>query len=269
MKIFDIDCFGKLFCWHWQASKKQYLVYTILCTIAFFLPMLLTVLPRLKDNPNYVEGALTTTFVFEHIAFMAMIVVNGAMIQKNLRTKQQRIVFKMLPATDFEKFIMRYLHVTVGMLAATLLGFVLADLLQMLICKMAYGQVLACGTSELWDAINNLIDFSIGNQKAVSSATFAITFLLMIHSFYMLGGAFFRKQPVVFTSLLLMFLCILHLQVIISIDKYDIIALSAVQMQTVLSVIIVIQLAVTAVCYWLTYLLFKRMQVINNKWINL
>lgn len=57
--------------------------------------------------------------------------VGGSMVFRNMRTKQQRIAYMMLPASNMEKYVTRVVMVVLGGLLMSVVSFVLADQLQM------------------------------------------------------------------------------------------------------------------------------------------
>jgi hypothetical protein len=99
--------------------------------------------------------------------------------------------------------------------------------------------------------------------------------LLISHATYILGGALFRKSPFVLTTLVMFVLSVLVGQVLHDSQLLNEITLADYNPQTGLHISPWVWTAGTVnyllalLFYWLSYKLFCRMQVINNKWLNL
>lgn len=66
------------------------------------------------------------SFIFISIYWLVMM-VGGSMVFRNMRTKQQRIAYMMLPASNMEKYVTRVVMVVLGGLLMSVVSFVLAD----------------------------------------------------------------------------------------------------------------------------------------------
>ena len=85
-----------------------------------------------------------------------------------------------------------------------------------------------------------------------------LTWIIWMHSVYTLGGTVFRKSAWIITSLLL-----LVLGIILMWSKFE------VSLMADGVIIILIFLVFAGLNYFMSYKIFCRMQLINNKWINL
>ena len=72
----------------------------------------------------YLQCENAAHFMFFLVMFMA-----GCMIFKNMLTKQQRISFLALPASNLEKFLARFLWTNVGYLLILVFATIFADML--------------------------------------------------------------------------------------------------------------------------------------------
>ena len=68
---------------------------------------------------------------FGFISFMVIYVL-ASCIFRNMKTKLQRESFLMIPATNLEKYVARYLVVTVGGLVTLLGALVISDIIQLI-----------------------------------------------------------------------------------------------------------------------------------------
>ena len=88
------------------------------------------------------------------------------------------------------------------------------------------------------------------------------------HSLYVLGGAFFRRRQFILTSCVHFLLGFL----VLFLSRYKssiFIDPDTTHLRPLLYAYPLVAIAVALLNWWLAYKLFKRSQVINNKWINL
>ena len=110
-----------------------------------------------------------------------------------------------------------------------------------------------------------------GSSESAALAAVAVTaaWLFFVHSLYALGGAFFRRRQFVLTSITV---CILgfigSILFVHFVDNFH--------ADFQLSWITALAWTGTAVFaalglldWWLAYWIFRRMQAVNNKWVNL
>ena len=121
----------------------------------------------------------------------------------------------------------------------------------------------------------NRVEVPVDSYKAFVFLFMMGSTLLISHATYILGGALFRKSPFVLTTLVMFVLSVLVGQVLHDSQVMNEITLVDYNMQTGLYVSPWVWIAGTVnyllalLFYWLSYKLFCRMQVINNKWLNL
>lgn len=268
MKDFDIKRFSRTFAWNFKASRKEFLTNTVAMFFAFLLFFIISILEhtyspvevRLQGLQSAVSLCVMTTFIF--------VLISGSWIFSNMKTKQQRIMFKMLPASYSEKFLVRYIYVLILCGVGIIAVFCLADATRIVICELAGIEWCQSGIPMFF---NEMFDYNVINAggERLPALTIAIElWALWTHSTYVLGGVFFRRKQFVFISLAYFVLGMAVLWTISKIDENigkEKLMLSFEDVANILSVVFV---ALTIFNYWLSFRLFKRMQVINNKWIN-
>ena len=208
-----------------------------------------------------------------------------------MKTKLQRESFMMLPANNLEKYAARFLMASVGsilmMLIATLIGDFVQFVLSFFMTPGYHASIIGSSLSQIYKAAtytdNNPKCIFAWNpisilawQCKIDAALLGWSFLIMIYSFTLLGGTFFRKQPIILTAVsgIIIFMIIGYcgnkLEEWGAFDFYT--HLNYDNPGTSLCVAIfwsVVFLALAAVSLWASYKLFTRMQVICNKWINI
>lgn len=280
--------------WDLLSNKKTTLRYT--AGMTFGLSLLYLFLLRSYSNRAEVYGytvdVMSTQLWNTHsdmagvtgLLILLIATIAPCFIFMQMKTKQQRAAFLMLPASNLEKWLVRFVSVTVVVVCMMGVAIVTADLI-----RFVFALFLTPGhyDSVVWhlleDALDHCGDYRYNDMPLTwfASITLTASWGLLNHSFYTMGGALFRRQPLLLTMasqffiglvLLLLgaqvafnnFESVVEQGVNIDVDiHYD--AVTASFVFTVCAVFILLSL----LFYWLSYKLFTRMQVINNKWLNL
>ncbi len=227
-----------------------------------------------------------------------LLVYYASEIMKNMRTKEQRLSYLMLPATPLEKFVSRALFVTVGMSVMILLASLLAEVvrwafmpffdqvpegLKVCLWPDAWGYV--------WEAISPFQTKAFFTHiEGVSPEAWprverSLFFEIMMvywmtlwgHSFYILGGnyfgkyAFFKTIGVIILVAVLLSMGISHMDFHVGpgtfewLDEFVRNNSHWLTESFVAGVVGFIFFCLTAFNWWLSYKLFTRQQVIKPK----
>lgn len=277
MKKFDISRFLLTVKWdlisNWKDSLKIMLTMTFAQLIMF--AMMLLSRRKVEITEWLVDNTMRQMGTFSLFIFGVFMIVGASRIFSNMKTKQQRTAFLMLPASNAEKFVMRWLWATVGQVVLYVVALLAADLLQalfgMLIGVGVFGSVTAEVVRLIGEIFNGgILEFYNAMQSetgiAITLSIFAGILMIFIHTFYVFGGTFFRRNPWLLTTcagFILLFLVIIvdPSKELINNGPEDKLLLLFNVWSGILAVL-------TVAGYWFSYLLFKRMQVINNKWAN-
>lgn len=286
-KTFDLHRFGMVLRWDLLTNRKSY--FCSIAGLAIGIIMLsismLYTFPHSHyivggDLGNYYEDSMTGFLATILIAFFF---VSACNIFSNTKTKLQRESFMMLPANNLEKYAARFLMMSVGsiliMVIATLIGDFVQFVLSFFMTPGYHARIIGSSLSQIYkaatDSGNDPISILAWQCKA-DAALIGWSFLIMIYSFTLLGGTFFRKQPIILTAVsgIIIFMiigyCGSKLEEWGAFDFYT--HLNYDNPGTSLCIAIfwsVVFLALAAVSLWASYKLFTRMQVICNKWINI
>ena len=287
-KTFDLHRFGMVLRWDLLTNWKGYfnrIAGLAIGIILLSIPMLYNFphshfIVEGRDLGNYYENSMTR---FLAAIFILLIFVSASNIFGNMKTKLQRESFLMLPANNLEKYAARFLMASVGsiliMVIATLIGDFVQFILSFFMTPGYHASIIGSSLSQIYKAATNAGDNPISvlaGQCKIDAALLGWSFLIMIYSFTLLGGTFFRKQPIILTAVsgIIIFMIIGYcgnkLEEWGAFDFYT--HLNYDNPGTSLCVAIfwsVVFLALAAVSLWASYKLFTRMQVICNKWINI
>ena len=287
-KTFDLHRFGMVLRWDLLTNWKSYL-YSIAGLAIGIIMLSISILYSFphsyfieegRDLSNYYEVRMTGFLVAIFILFFFISACN---IFSNMKTKLQRESFMMLPANNLEKYAARFLMASVGsilmMLIATLIGDFVQFVLSFFMTPGYHASIIGSSLSQIYKAATNAGDNPISvlaGQCKIDAALLGWSFLIMIYSFTLLGGTFFRKQPIILTAVsgIIIFMIVVYcgskLEAWGAFDFYT--HLKHDNPSTSLCIAIfwsVVFLALAAFSLWASYKLFTRMQVICNKWINI
>lgn len=286
-KTFDLHRFGMVLRWDLLTNWKSYF-YSIAGLAIGIIMLSISMLYSFPHSHFIVEGDLGNYYEGNMRGFLAAIVIlfffiSPCNIFSNMKTKLQRENFMMLPANNLEKYAARFLMMSVGSILMMLIATLIADFVQFVLSFFMtpgyHASIIGSSLSQIYKAATNTGDNPIcilAGQYKIDAAILGWSFLTMIYSFCLLGGTFFRKQPIILTAVsgIIIFMiigyCGSELEEWGAFDffkhfNYD-------NPGTSLCIAIfwsVVFLALAAFSLWASYKLFTRMQVICNKWINI
>lgn len=275
MKNFDINRFGSVLKWNALMTKKEILTNTASMTFAFVVLAVVQVMSSRNESDMVVADNFNSFTSFALFVFLIICSIGGCWIFNNMKTKEQRITFKMLPATDLEKFVARALYATIVWWLMAFVAFCLADLFRMLVSLIAGIDIVKSAIPDFLNMLfggndHNISIFGETDMTYVLPLTFAANaWAFWVHSLYILGGALFRRRQFVLTTLAHCIIGLAFTPIIVdfvdSLDKATAEQMFCTVMWTAGSVFTLLFL----LNWWLSYKIFRRMQVINNKWLNL
>lgn len=287
-KTFDLHRFGMVLRWDLLTNWKSYL-YSMAGLAIGIIMISISMLYSFPHSHYIVEGGdLGNYYESRMTGFLAAIVIlfffiSACNIFSNMKTKLQRESFMMLPANNLEKYAARFLMASVGsiliMVIATLIGDFVQFVLSFFMTPGYHASIIGSFLSQIYEAAtdtgNNPISI-LAWHKNIDGALVGWSFLIMIYSFTLLGGTFFRKQPIILTAVsgIIIFMiigyCGRKLEEWGVFDFYTHINYDNPVTTLCLAIFwSVVFLALAAGSLWASYKLFTRMQVICNKWINI
>ncbi|MBQ9261435.1 MAG: hypothetical protein IJ185_04975 [Prevotella sp.] len=259
---FNINRFGKLACWTLRNDKRYYVksflqIFVVTLLIFLFFTMVI------NWNGSY-DRAYRACVVALVMMFCVTITMGPAWMFYSMEGKHDMQSLMMLPASNFEKYLMRYSSFLI-LLPIYVVGPLLADLLQYLIHLIVghdYGRfVVSVAWKELF--VDTLSE-EISKPRFVGSV---IVVLLWIQSLYALGATLFRTRKFnwIITTVVLILLVVLLFK---NQGRVEAIDLKDDSTTLTYATGFGIYLAFTMINYWLSYRFFCRTQVIG-KFVNL
>lgn len=278
METFNIQRFGNVCTRLVMLRKKEYFNIFLAITLFVALSCIFACNPFSGEAKETLEYAYSFFQVVGSIYVFAvvLIIVNGANIIRDLKTKQQRIDELVLPATNLEKFTARVLASTVLVLILAAAGIVAGDILQMLINmllhKGTFGSISLYATKQMY----SMMETSIIAIENVAHKPIRLLFLLTLisgNAFYLLGGMLFRKTAwlkttlaVIVISIALFSMFVGYAYVVYGYTNYVVYMPEWMQESWFNITLLIVQ---TCACYYFAYRIYCRLQAINTRWLNI
>lgn len=260
--------------WDVFTNLKTYLNMTLGMTFAllpFFIMQLYQLSKQYQLFPDTIDlsylGMSQYVLMISSIAMYMM----ATQIFMVMKTTGQREQFLMLPASNLEKYISRFLFSTLGAAVAMITAIVVSDLVQLIfsfVLLPGHHQSLCLyAVALLWKIWTTFIENN-DSTDALLLSLLIVTCGVLVHSFFILCGTLFRKHTIVVTTILFIAMTYLVIYVIESVPGTITTCLNHGDNSWLFSLLIA-ELLLGGFQYWLSYKVFTRMQVICNKWINL
>lgn len=274
---FDINRFYNLMRYEVLSESKNFLRGLLGLTMGLtFYFCLIYYAVKDSTSPEKFQNIYLQCENAAYFAFFCVMFVAGCMIFKNMLTKQQRISFMALPASNLEKFIARFLWTNVGYLLMVILSTIFADILLALfsLClgEGVHGSVVFAICESLFDG-HGCMRISGNRLPDFYFYLWMTTVVFFLQSSWTFIGTLFRKNAWLWAICLEVLLGSVFVVLLDSepfwftsfySSLYD-----AIGVRWMVLSHSVLGLAASALLYWGSYKLFVRMQVINNKWVNI
>ena len=267
MKTFEWKRFSHMLR-HELITNKSSLLRIALCMFICFFAIEEVFMLLLHENAN---GAAILIMTLCFWVWTIGMQYSASKIVRNLENKASAITFLMQPASNLEKFITRWIYVTVVWGVVSALAFVAADVASWAFNSMIWMKDASAIQPILWrtaEIAGKIIDEGI--QIPIPAYKGMIMMALATiwgHSCYILGGTIFRRHHFIF-SLLSMYILqmVMSMGFFIFFGKYDEIqilefALTSYTQMAVLTVLTVFN-------YLAAYRIFTRSEVIGSRYVN-
>ena len=279
MEKFSFKRFFRVLNWFLRTNSKQLLMWFAgAATCVFLLQMIVTltgVVVKSAGGNTYTMGFTPENykhalFVVKSIVLVVMSIATLFVLSgvfRQLNKKQKAISFLMLPAANKEKYWVLLVYVTVAWTLCLFLGYVVADVLRMVIVPM-FKDLPYVST------LTNQHFFFVVTEghvvQKITASVYSLISIIWVHSCYIAAGSVFRKNGFAIASAGLLLIVALFEKVwtknfgsLISVKD------NTLSVNYLVWVVVFVLLAWAVYNYRLSYRLFKNFQVINNKRTNL
>lgn len=255
-------------------SLKSVLSFAAGLSFGYLFPMFGWLYPCLKGAETLDESRLMHSVELCTVVYLVVIIIAGTWIFADMGTKAQRIKVKMLPATDLEKYLVRWLGVTLGTMAIGIATYCVADALRILTCLVAGVDYLHFTILDFLRLLFTNTEMGFTTASTVPAEAQGVYFLatgwlIWAQSLYILGGTLLRRYQFAITSVVHIVLFVAFAAVIsgarVDVEQ----AVTNIDNNTAFYAFGTLLMAVAVANWCLSYRVFRRMQVVNNKWINL
>ena len=212
------------------------------------------------------------TVAFGIIFFCFAMLFAASFLFAGMKDTRKRSAFLLWPISNLEKYVISIILSVFWMMVITIGAYVLADALRVFV-DWVTGRVIIWGVPIIFNDVFGQAVFHNDWQMI----WMFFTWVFYIHSLYIVGGTLFRRQQFLLTSATIAVVGILLIMLLNQI-KPDVEFVTGTWdekthtynqifhpffyiLNTTLCALIVFH-------YWASYKLFTRMQVINNKWLN-
>ena len=260
--------------WDVFTNLKAYLNMMLGMTFAllpFFIMQLYQLSKQYQLFPDTIDLSYWGMSQYVLMIFSIAMYMMATQIFMVMKTTGQREQFLMLPASNLEKYISRFLFSTLGAAVAMITAIVVSDLVQLIFSFVLlpghHQSVCLSIMALLWKIWTTFIE-SIDSAGALMLSLLIMTCGVLVHSFFILCGTLFRKHTIVVSGILFIVMIYLVIYVIESVPGTITTCLMHGDNSWIFCLLIA-ELLLAGFQYWLSYKVFTRMQVICNKWINL
>lgn len=286
MSTFNINRFGQALKCQLMVGRKMWIRLFSIYTLVMFMAGLFWT--RIKGTSYELmetwgtdelyqayEGHVTQSVAFGVVFFcIAMLFGAGGMFSQ-MKDTRTRSAYLLWPVSNLEKYVISILLSIVLMAVVTIGAFMLADALRVFV-DWVTGRIIVWGIPKFFSPQGEEITVS-GEWRLL---WMVLTMIFYFHSLYIVGGTLFRRQQFLLTSGTIIAVSILLTIILNHIDwsGVDIEFVNShwdEEIQTYIHVfhplfyiINTIGCLLIVFHYWASYKLFTRMQVINNKWLN-
>ncbi len=284
MSTFNYNRFSKALKCAFMVTRKTWIRLFGIFTLVMFMYNLFMTRVQGSNYSNLVENFgleeasrtynhyVESTVMFGIIFFCIAMLFGATSMFSQMKDTRQRSAYLLWPVSNLEKYVVSFL-LNFGLMAIlTVCAYMLADTLRVFIDWLT-GRVVIWGIPKLAEPFGSNAAF-----ESWQTAWMLFAWVFYIHSLYLVGGTLFRRQQFLMTSatiavvviLLTMILNQIHPNIEFTTGTWDektytynrVFHPAFYILQTVVTLLIPIH-------YWISYKLFTRMQVINNKWLNI
>ena len=218
---FNFNRFGKVAKWS-LTNDRSYFVRSFLQVLVILTLIFLAFTTNfftfsVNGAPHRYEPCATVAMI---ILFVNLIAGPSLMFQ-SMKGKHDRQTLLMLPASNFEKYIMRY-STWIILLPLYVIGFFGADLIQYLVNVLGDNGYVQFVTTKLIDMTSDTMNHLWTSQRRFMMTDFFVA-MLWLHSVYALGGTLFRshKYAALLTTVAIIVYGLLHVWLFGMESSYD------------------------------------------------
>lgn len=261
---FNIRRFAYLVRWSLSIDKRWFVKNTLAWMVAMTLVFLFfTCIVNINNNIGGIQAYKTCVFMVIATS-VALFVLGATMMFNSMRGKHDDKRLMMLPASNLEKYVMRYCY-WILLLPCFVGAFLMADLLQFLINVLLGHDGAMLIVQCIADTI---MQFHSSSAVPGTFDVSAVMILVWLHSLYAVGATFFRSHKY---NWILTSIALIALSIILGALWPESVAPMRIDEHTpvsILRILCMVMAVLTVFDFWLSYRIFCRHQVIG-RYVNL
>lgn len=260
-KSFKVSNMWRTFQWMLFSNKRQLTIFFIGIVIATFVGSELSFMSLFyindANNVMIMHRSGSFFFAFLGLAWGLWMLYGANQLFDFMKHKQSAITYLMHPATMLEKFVARLIYVSLLWAVIGGVGIFIGDFLSWGVNTLFFGINGTMAVVYFWKNILVPLGHLICNYQDFHLVLFLTNIVsFWIYTLYLLGSAVFRHHRLLLTTVSVVFIMVsLIISDVIKADMAGV------------AILIFLMLSVANIVG--SYMLFKRMQVINNKWLNI
>lgn len=185
-KMFDFKRFGRVLSRDINSNKQSLLLKGVM--MFGLLALLMIFISLIEDS----TGKGTATVIF-YVGFFIFGALGASIFMENMTTAPARLTSLMLPATQFEKYMSRFVICVIGTTVAYLISYEIADIIRVIFANYLQPATRTHAVAmPFWE----LTDFSQGIN---STSLLVLSFYISMQSTFVLGSTFWAKNSFVKT----------------------------------------------------------------------
>lgn len=263
MKAFQLKRFGHMMAWTLRGERKNWLAVGVAACAAYFLFL---VYPIWKSHGGEVDaerGVITCVGMT-----CGIYVVLLTQLIANLKTKEKRVAYLSLPASPLEKYLSRLLYVGLLVPLTLPVAMVVADALASLFALTLGGGYVMEGTRCAWLALGKLLAGMV--EEALALVLYAVVgYVALLLALLTLCSVVFRQGMAASAACLVVVLFATGMGVEWLSGMGPVVSLSDSQARLLLGLAGTFFLAAALLAMWLSYRVYRRLQVVPGKFTNL
>ncbi len=275
MKNFDMTRFGRVLKLDFVEGYKP-MLWGALCMMLLYLFFFwfahnIGMHESIYDAPQDVTMLRVRTIceavgAFSLMACFIFFLISASTLFRGEQKKQKRIAWLMLPASNQEKFLSRWIYLVAFSLVGGLLPFFVADGVHIAYLWMTDNPVM-CTTKWFFNMMPHVSDYGGVTINDWLSTIMEYSFVIGIHSFYLLGGVFFKKFHFIAASAVVV---IAFAAFVACINMFTDPGQPSDISHTAYYITVTVFWTLAVILFtWLAYYLFCRWQVVTHKFANI
>lgn len=270
MDNFNIKRFAHTFRWYFSENRSRLLAWSAGLALGIFVAQsffLWIAVGKIKGIQLTSEILSPVCGPITGICVLLTMWYVFSQIFSTLKTKQKRIAYLTLPATNLERYLAAFLMTVVVWPVFVLLAVALGDTLRMVFFGLLGKGWVSGVAAYLSRGCNQLTGWATFMDNALDLSTW-----FWVLSFYILCGTLLSKREFLLGSLAQILICVAYIWIYYNFNLHLMHtdeATGVTHVNLLMYVVVLGLLTFSLLNIWGSYQIFKRFQIITSKWTNI